>query len=86
MKVVTYSHARNALKSILDAVVQDADVIVISRRDAEGDAVVMSLDSYNSIMETLHLTSNPANAAALARAIAQDRAGQAQERSLIADD
>lgn len=83
MKVVTYSHARNALKSILDQVVQDADVTIISRRDAEGDAVVMSLDSYNSLMETLHLTSNPANAAALARAIAQDRAGQARDRQLI---
>lgn len=56
MAVVTYSHARNALKSVLDQVVQDADVIIISRRDAEGDAVVMSLDTYNSIMETLHLT------------------------------
>jgi antitoxin YefM len=30
MKVVTYSHARDALKSILDAVVQDADVTIIS--------------------------------------------------------
>jgi antitoxin YefM len=83
MKVVTYSDARNSLKSILDQVVEDADVTVISRRDAEGDAVVMSLDTYNSIMETLHLTSNPANAAALARAIAQDNAGKAQGRSLI---
>lgn len=86
MKVVTYSHARNSLKSILDDVNQDADVTIISRRDAEGDAVVMSLDSYNSIMETLYLTSNPANAAALARAIAQDKAGQAQERQLLAAD
>jgi len=86
MKVVSYSHARNALKSVLDGVVQDADVTIISRRDAEGDAVVMSLDSYNSIMETLHLTSNPANAAALARAIAQDKAGQAQDRQLISND
>ena len=86
MKVVTYSHARNSLKSVLDGVVQDADVTVISRRDAEGDAVVMSLDSYNSIMETLHLTSNPANAAALAKAIAQDKAGQAQDRQLLATD
>ncbi len=86
MKVVTYSHARNSLKSVLDGVVQDADVTVISRRDAEGDAVVMSLDSYNSIMETLHLTSNPANAAALARAIAQDKAGQAQVRLLLETD
>jgi len=36
MKVVTYSHARNALKPILDEVVQNADVTIISRRDAEG--------------------------------------------------
>ena len=86
MKVVTYSHARNSLKSILDGVVQDADVTIITRRDAEGDAVVMSLDSYNSIMETLHLTSNPANAAALAKAIAQDKVGQAQDRQLLASD
>lgn len=86
MKVVTYSEARNALKSILDGVVSDADVTIISRRDAEGDAVVMSLDSYNSIMETLHLTSNPTNAAALARAIAQDKAGLAQERELLSGD
>lgn len=86
MKVVSYSHARNALKSVLDSVVQDADVTIINRRDAEGDAVVMSLDSYNSIMETLHLTSNPANAAALARAIAQDKAGQAKERQLLSTD
>ena len=71
------------LKSILDEVVQDADVTIISRRDAEGDAVVMSLDNYNSIMETLYLTSNPANATALAKAIAQDKAGQAQDGQLF---
>ena len=46
----------------------------------------MSLDSYNSIMETLYLTSNPANAAALARAIGQDKAGQAQPRRLLPTD
>jgi len=72
MKVVTYSHARHALKSILDNVQQDADVTIISRRDDKGDAVLMSLDYYNSMMETLHLLSTPANAEALARAIKQD--------------
>jgi antitoxin YefM len=86
MNVVTYTQARNALKSILDRVVQDADVTIISRRDAEGDAVVMSLDSYNSIMETLYLTSNPANAATLARAIAQDKQGLAQKHELLPAD
>lgn len=85
MKVVTYSHARTALKSVLDSVQQDADVTIISRRADEGDAVVMSLDYFNSVMETLHLLSTPANAEALARAIRQDKAGQAQVRELIAD-
>jgi antitoxin YefM len=86
MKVVTYTQARNELKSILDGVVQDADVTVISRCDAEGDVVVISLDSYNGIMETLHLTSNPANAAALARAIAQDKQGLTREHALLSSD
>jgi antitoxin YefM len=63
-----------------------ADVTIIRRCDAEGDAVVMSLDHYNSIMETLHLTSHPANAAALARAIAQDQTGPAQEHPLLPAD
>ncbi|MEL5847798.1 MAG: type II toxin-antitoxin system Phd/YefM family antitoxin [Candidatus Igneacidithiobacillus chanchocoensis] len=86
MQVVTYTKARNQLKSLLDRVVEDADTIIISRRDAEGDAVVMSLDTYNSIIETLHLTSNPANAAALARAIAQDRQGLAEKHTLLPSD
>ena len=85
MKVVTYSHARHSLKSILDDVQQDADVTIISRRDARGDAVVMSLDYYNSMMETLHLLSTPANAEALARAIRQDKAGLAQAHKLLVD-
>jgi antitoxin YefM len=43
----------------------------------------MSLAHYNSLIETLHLLSTPANARALARAIGQDRAGQAQPRGLL---
>lgn len=86
MKIVSYSYARNALKSVLDGVQQDADVTIISRRAAEGDAVVMSLDHYNSMMETMHLLSTPANAEALARAIRQDQSGQAQPRELLEAD
>jgi len=85
MRIITYSHARNALKSVLDDVVNDADVTIISRRDAEGDAVVMSLDTYNGLMETLHLTANPANAAHLARSIEELRTGKAKPRELARD-
>ncbi len=85
MKVISYSQARNALKSVLDGVVQDADITIISRRDAGGDAVIMSLEQYNSIMETLHLTSNPANAMHLAKSIKQARTGKARPRELLTD-
>ena len=82
MRVISYSEARNSLKSVLDTVAQDQDIAVISRRDG-ADAVVMSLDHYQSVMETLHLVSSPANAARLAKAITQDRAGRARPRKLL---
>jgi antitoxin YefM len=81
MRIVTYSEARSSLKSVLDAVHDDADVTVISRRDG-ADAVVMSFDYYQSIMETMHLLSTPANAAHLAKSIAQHKAGKATRREL----
>ncbi len=74
MRIVNFSVARNALKGILDQAVTDADFTVITRRDAP-DAVVMSLDTFNSLMETVHLLKSPANAAHLARSIKQYRSG-----------
>lgn len=54
MRVINFSDARNQFKQVIDQVVADCDVTIISRRDAE-DAVVMSLDTYNSMMATRHL-------------------------------
>jgi antitoxin YefM len=82
MNVIAFSEARNKLKQVIDQVVEDADVTVISRRDAP-DAVVMSLDTFNSWMETVHLLKNPANARHLAKSIGQLRAGKARERKLV---
>lgn len=81
MQTINFTDARNNLKELLDRVAQDADYTVITRRDAQ-DAVVMSLDSYNSLMENVHLLRFPANAAHLARSIAQYRGGETQERDL----
>lgn len=75
MKVVSYSEARNNLKSVLDQVADDASETIIHRRDGQ-DAMVMSLASFNSLMETLHLLSSPANAKHLNDSIEQIRAGQ----------
>ena len=82
MRIINFSDARNSLRTVIDQVVEDADVTVISRRDA-ADAVVMSFDHYSSLMETVYLLSSPANAAHLAKSIAQARSGQAKHRELI---
>ena len=84
MQVISYSEARNSLKAVLDAVTNDVDVTIINRRDAS-NAVVMSLDHYNSLMETMHLLQSPANAARLVESISQLKAGKATAKQLIAD-
>ena len=82
MRILNFSDARSNLRAVIDQVVEDADVTVISRRDAP-DAVVMSFEHYSSLIETVHLLSSPANAAHLAKSIAQSKAGGAQRRELI---
>ena len=82
MRVVNFSEARNNLKSVLNQVADDADYTVITRRDSE-DAVVMSLETFNSYMETFYLLRSPANAVHLVKSIDQYKSGDVQERELI---
>lgn len=82
MRVVSFTEARNNLKTVLDSVVNDANTTVITRRDSE-DAVVMSLDYYNSLMETVHLLRSPANAVHLNRSIEQFKSSKVTQRDLV---
>ncbi|MCC6136724.1 MAG: type II toxin-antitoxin system Phd/YefM family antitoxin [Candidatus Contendobacter sp.] len=82
MQVINFSEARKNLKTVIDQVIDDADYTIIARRDAP-DAVMMSLDTFNGLMETVHLLKTPANAAHLARSIAQYRSGKLTHQSLV---
>ncbi len=82
MRILSYSKVRDNLKSVLDNVAEDADYTVITRRDA-GDAVVMSLEYFNSLMETVHLLKSPANTMHLDRSIEQYRNQQAWVKDLL---
>lgn len=84
MRVVNFSEARNNFKQVLDQVSDDADYTIISRRDSE-DAVVMSLDQFNGLMETVHLLSSPANVKHLEKSIKQYRSGQVETHELADD-
>ena len=82
MQIVSFSEARESFKAVLDRVEADADVTLITRRQAQA-AVVMSLDTYNSLMETVHLLRSPANAAHLHRSLEQAERGELLAHPLI---
>ena len=79
MRVINFSEARGSLKGVIDQVIADADYTVIARRDAP-DAVVMSLDTFNGLMVTVHLLKSPANAPHLALSIEQYRKDEVREQ------
>lgn len=82
MRAINFSEARGNLKAVFDRVVEDADVTIITRRDAE-DVVVMSLAEWNSWQETEYLLASPANSRRLNESLEQARAGKAQPHALV---
>ncbi len=82
MEIYNYTEARQNFKTVLDKVADDRDCAIIVRRDAE-DAVIMSKQHYESLMETVYLLKSPANARHLAEAIARHKAGEVEEHGLL---
>ncbi len=82
MKAISYSEARENLKSVIDQVVDDHAPIAITRQRGEG-AVLVSESDWASIEETLYLLRSPANARELLASIAELDAGKGAERELI---
>lgn len=84
MKVFSFSECRAAFETIMDDVCADHEPACVTRQ--RGDAVVMiSLQDYNSIMETMHLQSSPANAQRLAKSIEQLHSRRFKVRHLISN-
>jgi antitoxin YefM len=82
MEIVTYSEARANLKAIMDRAVNDHIPIAITRQ--RGKPVVMiDLDDWNAIQETMYLLSTPNNAKRLMESIAELDAGKGIQRELI---
>jgi antitoxin YefM len=83
MDVVTYTDARASLKDVMDRIIQDRVEVVVTRKNREA-VVMISLDEYNAIQETLHLLKSPENARRLRNSIAQLDAGEGAERDIEA--
>lgn len=82
MSVMTYTDARANFKDVMDRAINDHEEVVVTRRKGEA-VVVLSLEDWSAINETLYLLSTPANAAKLRESIAELDAGKGVERQLI---
>ena len=68
MDAISYTAARNNFSNTMEKVCNDHSPIIITRKNSE-PVVMMSLDDYNSLMETVYLLRSSKNAANLAKSI-----------------
>ena len=80
---ISYTHLRQNLAKYMDQAVDDREPIVVTRQGGKGNVVILSEEAFQGWQETVHLLSNPANAARLLRSIRSADAGLAQEHDLI---
>lgn len=84
MIAANYTEFRTDLKKYLDKVEENNETLVIKRGSGKG-TVLISLDEYNSIMETVHLLSSKANSDRLYESIQQMKAGKVVSKGLIGE-
>ncbi len=82
MIAANFTEFRTKLKKYLDKVELDNETLVIKRNSGNG-TVVISLNEYNSIMETVHLLSSKTNADRLYESIQQMKDGKIVQNELI---
>jgi antitoxin YefM len=82
MIAANFSEFRTNLKTYLDDVEDNNETLIVKRKTGKG-TVMISLDEYNSIMETVHLLSSKSNSNWLYESISQMKNGQITNGKLI---
>ena len=82
MIAANYTEFRISLKKYLDKVEENNETLIIKRGSGKG-TVLISLDEYNSIMETVHLLSSKSNSDRLYESIQQMKEGSIVRQGLI---
>ena len=70
MIATNFSEFRTGLKGFLDSVENNNETLIIKRKSGKG-TVLISLDEYNALIETMHLLSSKKNADRLYESIQQ---------------
>lgn len=82
MDAISYTHARNNLARTLDKVCDDHAPVIITRR-SQRSVVLISLEDYQALEETVYLLRSRKNARRLLESIVEVEAGRGTERVLV---
>ncbi|MEI6051044.1 MAG: type II toxin-antitoxin system Phd/YefM family antitoxin [Bacteroidota bacterium] len=82
MRAANFTEFRTNLKGFLDDVEKNNETLIIKRGTGHG-AVLISLNEFNSIIETMHLLSSKANADRLYESISQMKTGKSFQKEFI---
>ena len=81
MKVVNYTELRLNVKHWLNSVIDDVEEVIIKRKDQK-DLVLISLEEYNSLVETNYLLTGK-NREVLLESIGEVQNGNKEYQELI---
>ncbi len=84
MLTTTLSDFRKDIKSYLDRVTKSFDTLIINRGKDSG-VVIMSLEEYNSLLNTQHELSSRKNQQRLDDSIQELKAGKKLEKKLVVE-
>lgn len=82
MEAVNYSTLRSNLKSYMNRITDDYETLIITRKNGK-NVVMMPLDEYNNLMESIHLLSNDLNRTALEKSLNQLEQGFTVNKPLL---
>lgn len=83
MVALNYSNLRNNMKAVFDRCSDDAETIIVTRKDNR-NVVVMSEEAYNNLLENNYLRASKANHDHILLGIQQAREGKLIYRKPIA--
>jgi len=82
MIAVNYTQFRNGMKSHMDLVTDDYEAVVVTRKENK-NVVIISEETYNNLLENIHVMGNKANYDWLMESKKQLESGRAKRKELI---
>lgn len=82
MLAVNYTTLRENMKSYMDKVTDDYETMIVTRKDNK-NVVMLSEESYNNLMENLHVMGNQSNYDWLMESKAQLEKGNVSVHDLV---